>query len=142
MFHASREGRAAEIAIWSNAASALAVAGAVVALTWASLPAHALWIGMGAGVAAFVGLRVSLAYRVTVWIAAAFGTLTIGALGGALAWLFGHVLESPSAPSILAVFGALLAAVAPAWSYSRLARQRAQHVRDSLFEPISAPQSR
>ena len=35
VFNASREGRAAEIAIWSNAASALAVAGAVVALTCA-----------------------------------------------------------------------------------------------------------
>ena len=142
VFDVSREGRASEIAIWSNAASALAVAGGVVALTWAQLPVHAAWIGLGAGVVAFVGLRLSLVHRWTVWIAAAFGTLTIAALGGGLAWLFGHVLESPSAPSIAAVLGAIGAALAPAWSYAHLARRRSEGRRDSLLEPISVPRSR
>lgn len=138
----SREGRASEIAIWSNAASALVVAGGVAALTWPQLPGHAAWIGLGAGIVAFIGLRLSLAHRWTVWIAAAFGTLTIAALGGGLAWLFGHVLESPSAPSIAAVLGAIAAALAPAWSYAHLARRRSEGRRDSLLEPISVPRSR
>lgn len=142
MFHASRGGRASEIAVWSNAASALAVAGGVVALTWPSLNVHAAWIGLGVGALAFIGLRLSLAHRLTVCIAAAFGTLTIAALGGALAWLFGHVLDSPSAPSIAAVLGALVAALAPAWSYAHLARRRGEGRRDSLLEPISVPGSR
>ncbi|MDB4937669.1 MAG: hypothetical protein JWP87_4641, partial [Labilithrix sp.] len=49
---------------------------------------HAAWIGLAVGIVSFAGLRLSLAHRVTVWIAAAFGTLTIAALGGGLAWLF------------------------------------------------------
>ena len=145
VFHASRGGRAAEIAAWANAASSLAVAGGVVAVTWSQLalaPAHAAWIGLLAGVVAFVGLRLSLAHRFTVWIAAAFGTLTIAALGGALAWLFAHVVESPAAPSVAAVLGAVFAALGPAWSYAHLARRRAEADRDSLIAPVSVPRSR
>ena len=76
------------------------------------------------------------------WIAAGFGTLTIAALGGALAWLFGHAVESPAAPSIAAVLGALFASLGPAWSYAHLARRRAEDVRDSLLAPVSVPHSR
>ena len=142
IFDASRGGRASEIASWANAASALAVAAGVAAALWSRLGSDALWAGLGALVVVFVGLRLSLAHRVTVWIAAAFGTLTIAALGGSLAWLFGHVVEVPDAPSIAAVLGALAAALAPAWSYTQLARLRSERVRDSLLEPLSAPRSR
>jgi hypothetical protein len=142
IFHASREGRASEIAGWANAASALAVAAGIVVFTWARLPVHAAWIGVFAGLVTFVGLRLSLAHRFTLWIAAAFGTLTVAALGGALAWLFGHLVESPAAPSIAAVLGAVAAALIPAWGYAHLARRRAANVRDSLIEPISVPGSR
>ena len=145
VFHASREGRAAEIAAWANAASSVAVGAGVAVVVWsqlALLPASAAWIGLVAGVVAFVGLRLALAHRLTVWIAAGFGTLTLAALGGSLAWLFGHVVESPAAPSIAAVLGALVAALAPAWSYAHLARRRAEDVRDSLIAPVSVPRSR
>jgi hypothetical protein len=138
-----RSARANEIASWANAASALAIAGGLVALTWsraAGLPAHGVWIGLGGGVLTFVGLRFSLAHRLTVWIAAAFGTLTIAALGGGLAWLFAHVVESPSAPSIAAVVGAVLASLGPAWSYAHLAHERARPARDSMV-PSSVPRS-
>ncbi len=114
----------------------------VGALLWSQLGANALWAGFAALVVVFVGLRISLAHRVTVWIAAAFGTLTIGALGGSLAWLFGHVVEAPAAPSVAAVVGGVFAALAPAWSYTHIARLRSEHVRDSLLSPLSAPRSR
>jgi hypothetical protein len=135
-----RWARATEIATWANAASALAVAGGVTALMWTRLPAYAIWIGLGGGVLAFAALRLSLAHRFTLWIAAAFGTLTIAALGGGLFWLFAHVLESPAAPSIAGVVGAIVAAVGPAWGYGHLARDRAESRRDSL-QPVSAPRS-
>ena len=142
IFDASGGGRATEIASWANAASALTVGAGVAVLLWSQLGANALWAGFAALAVVFVGLRVSLAHRVTVWIAAAFGTVTVGALGGSLAWLFGHVVETPAAPSVAAVVGAVIAALAPAWSYTHIARLRSERVRDSLLSPLSAPQSR
>jgi len=142
IFDASRGGRASEIASWANAASALTAGASAAALLWSALGASALWAGFAALVLVFVGLRLSLAHRVTVWIAAAFGTFTIAALGGALAWLFGHVVEAPGAPSVAAVVGSVVAALAPAWSYTHIARLRSERVRDSLLSPLSAPRSR
>jgi hypothetical protein len=139
VFDESRAGRAAEIALWSNGASALAVAASAGALLWSRLSLHAVWIALALGVVTFAGLRLSLAHRVTVWIAAFAGTLTIAALGGSFAWVFAHVLEMPDAPSVAGVLGALVAALLPAWSYAQLARRRANHVRDSLLDPISGP---
>jgi hypothetical protein len=78
-----------------------------------------------------------------VWVAAVAGTVTISALGGSVAWLFAHVVDSALAPSIAAVAGALGAALAPAWGYAQLVRRRAEHIRDSLIDPpVSAPTSR
>lgn len=142
IFDESRGGRAAEIAAWSNGASALGVAAVVTVLGWERLPIHAAWVGLVAGVLTLVGLRLALAHRFTVWLAAVVGTLTVAAIGGGLAWLFGHVLEIASAPPLAALGGALLAALAPAWSYANIARRRAENVRDSLVEPLSAPRSR
>lgn len=142
VFHESRQGRAVEIAGWSNAASALGVAAAVTYFGWSRLPVHAAWIGLVAGAVTLVVLRLALAHRLTVWVAAAMGTLSVAAFGGGLAWLFAHVLEVPSAPSIGAVLGAVLAALAPAWSYAHLAGRRAANVRDSLVDPVSARPSR
>lgn len=137
IFDASRGGRATEIASWANAASALTVGAGLAVLLWPELGANALWAGFAALVVVFVGLRISLAHRVTVWIAAAFGTVTVAALGGSLAWLFGHVVEVPAAPSVAAVVGAVIAALAPAWSYTQIARLRSERVRDSLLAPLS-----
>jgi len=89
-----------------------------------------------------VVLRLALTHRLTVWFAATVGTLTVAAAAGAFAWLFAHVIEVAAAPSIAAIIGALLASLAPAWSYAQIARQRAGDVRDSLVEPVSAPRSR
>jgi hypothetical protein len=142
VFAESREGRAAEIAAWSNGASALAVAAATAGFGWSRFGVHATWLGLGAGIVTLLVLRLALAHRFTVWFAAAIGTLTVAALGGSIAWLFGHVVETPAAPSFAAVLGALAAAAAPAWSYARLARRRASSVRDSLLDPVSVPSSR
>jgi len=130
-FHASRDGRTAEIAAWSNAAAALGV-GALAFYTTRS------WVlALIAAPLAFVLLRVALAHRVTVWLAASFGTLAVAAAGGTLCWPFAHVTDSASLPSIAAVFGGILSACAPAWSYAKLARHRADNVPDSLVEPVS-----
>ncbi len=135
IFHASREGRVAEIAAWSNAAAALALGG----LTYYGLRS---WIApLVVVVLSFILLRVALAHRVTVWIAASFGTLAVGAAGGTLAWVFAHVAEVPALPSIAAVFGAIFAACPPAWSYARLAKHRANDIPDSLVDPVSIPPS-
>ncbi len=142
MLDESRGGRAAEIAAWSNGASAVIVAAAITVIGWNRLPLHAAWAGLCGGALMLVVLRLALTHRLTVWLAAAAGTLTVAAAGGALAWLFAHVLEEAAAPSIAAVIGALVAALAPAWSYAQIARQRAGDERDSLVEPISAPHSR
>ena len=142
VFDASRVGRASEIAAWSNAASAFAVALGTTALLWTRFATNAAWLGLLAGALALLVLRLALAHRYTVWISAAVGTLTLSSVGGALGWIFGHVVETPSAPSVAAVLGALLAALAPAWAYSQLAKRRASGARDSLIDPISAPTSR
>jgi hypothetical protein len=139
VFDESRAGRAAEVAAWSNAASALAVAAGTGALLWSHVGVHAIWVGLGVSALTFAGLRLSLAHRLTVWIAAVIGTLTIASFGGSLAWLFAHVIETPSAPSIAGVLGADVAALLPAWAYSHLARRRANDVRDSLLDPVSVP---
>jgi hypothetical protein len=90
----------------------------------------------------FVLLRLALANRHTIWIAASFGTLAVGSASGGLAWLFGHGIEaSASAPSIAAVIFAVLGAMLPAWAYGRLAERRASNQRDSLIDPVSVPSS-
>ena len=140
VFDASRLGRAGEIAAWSNAASAFAVAIGTGAFLWSRLANDAAWLGLLAGVATFVVLRLALAHRTTVWISALVGTLTIAALGAAVAWLLGHIVEAPNAPSVAAALGAILAALAPAWAYGQLAQRRASYERDSLLSPV--PSSR
>jgi hypothetical protein len=130
----SRAGRAAEIAGWSNGVAAVA-AGAGV---W--LEARSWGLAFGAALVAFVLLRLALAHRVTVWVAAIVGTLSVAAAGGALAWLFSHVSESPAAPPIAAALGALVAGALPGWAYATLARRRASDVPDSLVTPV--PSSR
>jgi hypothetical protein len=135
----SRQGRAAEIAGWANGASAAVLGAGVGALGWPRLGATAAWPGVAAFLLALLLLRLALAHRITVWIASAFGTLTVAALGGALAWLFAHALEVPSLPPVLGLAGALAAGVAPAWGYVQLARRRAGADRDSLLDPISIP---
>ena len=142
VFDESRGGRAAEIAAWSNGATAAGVALAVVVLGWDRLAVHAAWLGLVAGTLTLAVLRLALTHRLTVWVAALTGTLTVAAIAGALAWLFGHVVETAGAPSIAAVAGALLGALAPAWGYAHIARRRASDVRDSLVDPVSAPRSR
>jgi hypothetical protein len=142
VFDESRGGRAAEIAAWSNAAAAVAVALAIIVAGWDRLAVHAAWLGLGAGAITLLVLRLALTNRLTVWIAALAGTLTVAAIAGVLAWLFGHVVEIAQAPSIAAVAGALLGALAPAWGYGHIARRRASDVRDSLVDPVSAPRSR
>ena len=136
VFNASRAGRCAEVAGWSNAVAAIALGGGAFALTRA-------WpVTLGVALVAFVLLRAALTHRFTIWVAAAFGTLAVAAAGGGLAWLFAHVVESsPSAPSIAGVVGAVGAAILPVWGYGRLA-QRREHVRDSLLDPLSVPSSR
>lgn len=141
VFDESREGRAAEIAAWSNGLSSLLVGGAVTAFGWSKLPVHSAWFGLAAAALTLLLLRLALTHRYTVWVAALVGTLTIAALGGAVAWLFGHVIEAPAASWVAAVVGALAASLAPAWSYRHLARRRAHDVRDSLMSPVSAPSS-
>jgi hypothetical protein len=138
----SRHGRAAEIAGWSNAASAVAVALLGAAVAWSAMGANAAWLGLGLGALTIMLLRVALTHRVTVWVAAVLGTVTVAALGGSLAWLFAHVIEIPALPPVFAVLGGLVAALAPAASYAQLARRRAESVRDSLIDPISVPYSR
>ena len=135
VFDASRAGRSAEIAAWSNGLAALGLGGGAYALTRS-------WPGaLGVAVLVFVLLRGALAHRHTVWVPATLGTLAVGAVGGALAWLFGHVVEVPSAPSIAAVLGAVLSALAPAWAYANFAQRRARDIRDSLVDPVSVPPS-
>lgn len=139
IFVESRQGRAAEIAGWSNAASAVAVAACAVALAWSRLASNALWLGLATGAITLFLLRLALTNRVTVWIASVLGTLTVAGLGGALTWVFAHVVEMPTLPPIAAVLGAFLASLGPAWSYAQLARRRADSIRDSFIDPISVP---
>jgi hypothetical protein len=134
VFNASRAGRAAEIAGWSNALAGLAF-GAGVYWLFHSVPG-----ALGTVIILFVLLRGALANRYTLWIAAACGSLAVSAAGGGLAWVFGHVIEHPAAPPILAIFASILSATVPAWAYAQVARQR-EAGPDSLLEPVSAPSS-
>ena len=136
MFDASREGRCSEIAAWSSALASLALAAGAwwFARSWQ--------IALGVFVLGLASLRVALAHRLTVWIAASLGTLAVGAVGGGLSWLFAHVVDDPTIPSIAAVAGALVSSLAPAWAYASVAQRRAQDVPDSLFDPVSVPRSR
>lgn len=149
VFHASREGRAHEVVLWSNAIASLMFAG----LAWylvRSTPAT-----IATAVVLFVLLRLALMNRHTIWIAASCGTLAVGGVSGALAWLFGHVVEpsasaieasameaSASVPSMAAVVFAIAGAILPAWAYGRLAARRASNQRDSLIDPVSVPSGR
>jgi hypothetical protein len=142
VFDASREGRAAEITAWANAIGAFAVALGTTALLREHAGSRATWIGLAVGMVTFVALRLALAHRYTVWLAGALGTLSVASLAGAAGWVFGHLAEAPSAPSIAAVTCALLAAVVPGWGYAQVAKRRANHERDSLVDPISVPGSR
>jgi hypothetical protein len=138
IFHASREGRSAEIAVWSNAIASLGIGAGTFFLTHHSWP-----LSITTAALSFVLLRLALAHRLTVWIAASCGTLAVSCVGGGLAWLFAHVIEAvPSAPSIAAVIGAVASATLPAWAYGRLAQRRDDHIRDSLIDPVSVPSSR
>jgi hypothetical protein len=137
IFHASRQGRCAEIAGWSNALASLGIGAGLFALY------RSVGLAVGATLVIFVLLRAALANRSTIWVAASFGTLAVSATAGGLSWLFAHVLESlPTAPPIAAILGAVGAAIVPAWAYGRLAQRRAENVRDSLFDPVSVPSSR
>lgn len=141
LFDASRAGRASEIAAWANAVSAITLGAGAAALSWGKLPIHGAWIGGFVAVASFALLRLSLAHRTTVWIAAGFGTLTVATLGGALSWLFAHVIDLPALPSVAAVLGALVTAAVPAWGYAQLARNRREGMPDSLVDPVSLTSS-
>ena len=71
-FDESRQGRASEIAAWSNAASALAIGAGVTAFAWSRIPVHAAWVGLVAAALMFLVLRLALTHRATVWVAAAW----------------------------------------------------------------------
>lgn len=132
----SRYADASEITGWSNALAALAIGAGGFSLfhSWVVAPAVA--------VLAYCLLRLALANRVTVWIAAAVGTLSVATAAATIGWLFGHVAEVSWAPVVAAASSGVLAAILPARSYMQLARARARDVRDSLIDPISIPRSR
>ncbi len=133
----SRHGRAAEIVGWSNALAALVVGAAVyrgLELT--------LLLALGATVLAFVLLRLALAHRLTLGLAALAGTLSVAAVSGLFAWTLGHAIESYAwAPHVLGIASALGGALAPAWAYASVAAHRRQQVPDSLISPVSGPPS-
>lgn len=138
VFASSREGRAAEIVGWSNGLASLALGIALAA--WARAP----WALAGlAALVLFVLLRLALAHRVTVWIAALAGVLTTAAVGGGVGWVLGHAIESWAfAPALAAASGALAVAGPTAWAFSRYLRRRAEDAPDSLVDPVSlAPPS-
>lgn len=135
IFDESSAGRAAEVVAWSNAAAALG-AGAQGFALGLSLAASA-----GIAVLAFVLLRLALLHRVTIWLAAACGTVAISGAAGGLAWLFAHVIELDAAPPVAAACAGVLAAILPTRAYVKLARARENDVPDSLIEPASARSS-
>src|SRR5690242_4219116 len=75
IFHASREGRSAEVAAWSNAVASLGLGAGAFML------AHSWPLALVVATFSFVLLRVALAHRLTVWVAASFGTLAVSAVG-------------------------------------------------------------
>jgi hypothetical protein len=135
VFHESSAGRAAEVVAWSNAAAALGV-GAQAFVLGLSIAASA-----AVAILAFVLLRVALLHRITVWVAAAFGTVAVAGAAGGLAWLFAHCIELEAAPPIAAACAGVLAAILPTRAYVKLARSRERDVPDSLIDPISARSS-
>lgn len=135
IFHESSAGRAAEVVAWSNAAAALGV-GAQAFVLGLSLAASA-----GIAIFAFVLLRLALLHRVTVWVAAAFGTVAVAGAAGGLAWLFAHCIELDAAPPIAAACAGVIAAILPTRAYVKLARSREQDIPDSLVDPVSARSS-
>lgn len=137
VFAASRDGRAFEIVVWSNALASAALAAGTQHLC------HAWPLTVTVGLVGFVLLRVALVHPVTIWLAASLGSLGVAATAGTLAWLFGHVVERPAAPAIAAVLVAVGSSTVPAWAYARLAERRvnAERPRDSLLDPVSVPSS-
>ena len=135
IFHESSAGRAAEVVAWSNAAAALG-AGAQAFVLGLSLAASA-----AIAILAFVLLRLALLHRITIWLAAACGTIAIAGAAGGLAWLFAHVSEIDAAPPIAAAAAGILAAILPTRAYVKLARAREADVPDSLVDPVSARSS-
>jgi hypothetical protein len=127
----SREGRAAEVCAWANALAAVGVGGG------AYYGVRSFAVGGAVAFATFIMLRLALAHRLTVWLAAAFGSMAVGASAGALGWLFAHVSEWTLAPPIAGMVVGVAATLAPAWAYSQYARTRA-NVPDSLLEPRSS----
>lgn len=135
VFLESREGRPSEVAAYANALASMGLGVGTYLLT------HSL-LAIVAAVVLFVLLRVALVHRATIWIAASCGTLAVASTGAGLAWLFAHVSETPWAPSVAAVVGAIVTAMLPAWAYAKIAELRANDVPDSLLEPVSIPPSR
>jgi hypothetical protein len=135
IFHESSAGRAAEVVAWSNAAAALGLGGQGF-MFGLSLAASA-----GVAVLAFVLLRLALLHRLTVWVAAAFGTVAIAGAAGGLAWLFAHVIEMDAAPPIAAACAGVLASILPTRAYVKLARSREADIPDSRVDPVSARSS-
>lgn len=134
VFDASRAGRAAEVCGWSNAVASIGL-GVGIYFLFHSVPG-----AIGTAILAFVLLRAALVNRFTLWIAAACGSLAVSAAGGALTWLFAHVIEHPAVPPIAGAVGAIACAAVPAWAYAQMARLR-EHARDSLIDPVSVPSS-
>ena len=94
VFDESRGGRAAEIAAWSNGASAVALGAAYGARVGAASGARARGSVLRRGALAFARPPPRARASLTLWIAAVGGTLTIAAGGGTLAWLFAHLVET------------------------------------------------
>lgn len=131
LVYESREGRAAEIAGWANFCSSALFAAAGYYAT------HAVSFAIAAGLASLVSLRLALAHRTTVRFAAAIGTVAVATVGGALAWLFAHALESWAAPPLAGALGAILGGALPARAYAQIAKRRAEDVPDSLLTSAS-----
>lgn len=142
VFDASREGRSSEIVGWSHAIVALEI-GAGVFYAARALP-YAWAVALGSAVVAFVLLRAAITNAVTIWGAALLGTTGVASLSGALGWLFGHLVDHPTAPPLAGALTAVLSALLPIYAYRRLARLRKDGVADSLVEPPvpAAPPSR
>lgn len=124
----SSGGAAAEVVGYANALPALTVAAGVWAL------ASTAWIAVSAGLVTYALLRLALAHRVMIWIAAVLGTLAVAGLGGALAWVFAHFVETSWAPPACAVLGVIAGGALPGWAYGRLILARMNDVPDSLID--------
>lgn len=134
--HESRAGRAAEVTAWANAIASLAVGVGAFALF------HGWLVALGIAIAFFALLRVALTHRIAIWISAAFGTASVAAMGGVVAWLFSHVVDRPYVPIVAGVLGAIFAGLVPGWGYFALARRHADEIPDSLLDAFHARASR